>query len=219
ITTTKSSGATGSDGGIDSTGSILLAVGSVLDVSSGGYISSQGKPKMASPGVMAGRGGAITLRLDQGHDYDVQGATGPLRPTSGPVAHLELDGILHAYGFESNGTLTLGAPKAIRIGGAPLTPGDGLYLPASLFTSGGFGSYVLESTPDGWSGVTTSITVSAGVNLTLQQQNLSSLVDYSAVPTGAKITTTAPPATLPDSQRAPVNLALKSEQILLDAGA
>src|SRR5262249_9594893 len=66
ITTTKSSGATGSaSNSIDSTGSILLAAGSVLDVSSGGYISSQGTPKKVSPGVVGRRGRASSLGLGQ----------------------------------------------------------------------------------------------------------------------------------------------------------
>ena len=47
----------------DTTGSILLARGSVLDASSGGYISPYGKAKTATSGVMAGKGGRITLTL------------------------------------------------------------------------------------------------------------------------------------------------------------
>src|SRR5262249_50076283 len=65
-----------------------------------------------------------------------------------------------------------------------------------------------------------NVVVSAGVNLTLRQQNLSSGVDYSALPTGTRIGTVAPLA--PDlgvDQRKPVNLTLRAANILLDKGA
>src|SRR5262245_58855340 len=106
-----------------------------------------------------------------------------------------MGGAMRAYGFERNGTWSLGSPRAIRIGGQPLAPGEeGLYIPASLLTDGGFGHYIIESTPDNYAGSagSASITVSAGTSLTLQQRNLSSIVDYSAIPTGTKIATVAP---------------------------
>src|SRR5262249_37603718 len=59
------------------------------------------------------------------------------------------------------------------------------------------------------------------VNLTLQQQNLSSVGDYSSVQTGTKISAlpAAAPATLDPDERAPVNLTLRSSNILLDLGS
>jgi filamentous hemagglutinin family protein len=227
LATNKSS--TGNN--VDTTGSIKLAAGSSLDVSSGGYISPQGKPKTAAAGVMAGKAGSISLLLYQGADWidPNSGSGAPTRPSSGTVAVLQLDGTLRGYGFESNGSLTLGGADTIRIGGT-LRPGETSSiqingqpstLPASLLTGGGFGAYTLVSTSDGWTGAGANVIVSAGVNLTLQQQNLSSTSDYSATATGTKLgqQQTPPLALLPDDQRKPVNLAFKAGNVLLDTGA
>lgn len=218
--------------GIDTTGNILLAQGSLLDASSGGYISSTGVAKTVSTSVMAGRGGSISLLTYQGTAFvDPTDSGGPARPSSGNVAQLQLDGTLRAYGFERNGTLTLGAAKTITIdsttradanSGIVTSTGAGftsVTLAASRLTDGGFGAYVIESTPDGWTGTKATITVAAGVNLTLQQQNLSSIADYSKVGTGSKIADVAARARLPDDQRKAVDLTLKSDNILLDTGA
>lgn len=219
--------------GADTTGSILLAQGSLLDASSGGYISSTGTAKTVSTGVMAGRGGSISLTTYQrGAAWrDLNGGSGPERPTTGTTAQIQLDGTLRAYGFERNGTLTLGVAKTVTIdstahadassgivtatsaGLAPVT------LAASRLTDGGFGAYVIESTPDGWTGTKAAITVAAGVNLTLQQQNLASIADYSKVGTGSKIADVAARTRLPDDQRKAIDLTLKSDNILLDTGA
>lgn len=218
--------------GTDSTGNILLARGSLLDASSGGYISPTGVAKTASTGVMAGRGGSISLLTYQSTPFvDPNDSGGPPRPSSGNVAQLQLDGTLRAYGFERNGTLTLGAAKTVTIDGTAhadassgiaTSTGAGLApvtLAASRLTDGGFGAYVIESTLDGWSGTKATITVAAGVNLTLQQQNLSSIADYSKVATGSKIVDIAARTRLPDDQRKAVDLTLKSNNILLDTGA
>lgn len=220
--------------GTDTTGSILLAQGSLLDASSGGYISSTGAAKTVSTGVMAGRGGSISLLTNQGSDFvdPSNGSGGPPTPSGGNVAQIQLDGTLRAYGFERNGTLTLGAAKTITIdsiahadansGIVTSTGGKGVTavtLTASRLTDGGFGAYVIESTPDGWTGTEATITVAAGVDLTLQQQNLASLADYSAVGTGTNIANVAARARLPDDQRKAVDLTLKSDNVLLDTGA
>lgn len=218
--------------GTDSTGNILLARGSLLDASSGGYISPTGVAKTASTGVMAGRGGSISLLTYQSTPFvDPNDSGGPPRPSSGNVAQLQLDGTLRAYGFERNGTLTLGAAKTVTVDGTAhadansgiaTSTGAGLApvtLAASRLTDGGFGAYVIESTLDGWSGTKATITVAAGVNLTLQQQNLSSIADYSKVATGSKIVDIAARTRLADDQRKAVDLTLKSNNILLDTGA
>lgn len=216
----------------DTTGSILLAQGSLLDASSGGYISSSGVAKTASTGVIAGRGGSISLHLYQGYDYVVQQSGSPEKPTRGNVAQLQLDGNLRAYGFQANGTLTLGAARTITIDStahADATSGivtsglgGGLMattLAASRLTEGGFSSYLIESTPDGWTGTSATITVAAGTNLTLQQKNLASVADYSKLGTGSKVSGVAAIAMLPDDQRKAVDLTLKSNNILVDTGA
>ncbi len=230
ITTYKNSAGT-SSGAFDTSGSILLAKGSVLDVSSGGYISPQGKPKLASDGVMAGKAGSISLEIYQGENWSPDVLTqGPVRPASGSAqtAVLQLDGRLLGYGFESNGSLRLAGVNTIRVGGVLLGDerssivigGAPSTLPASLLNGGGFGSYTIESVADDWSGASANIIVSAGVNLTLQQQNLSSLADYLGTATGAKLGRERPQlALVPDDQRKPVDLALKADNILLDTGA
>ncbi|QQN61947.1 filamentous hemagglutinin family protein [Bradyrhizobium diazoefficiens] len=224
--------------GLDTTGSILLAAGSLLDVSSGGYISARGTPKTVSSGLMAGAAGGISLKVYQGKDFGgvsgTPGSTEPFTPTTGSFAVLQLDGVMRGYGFADSGTLTLAAAgtitigntsqpdsaSGIRIGGALAT------LPVSLFANNGFGAFVIQSAPSGWapnaqvaSPRTGTIVVAAGTSLTLRKQSLSSLADYSAVPTGSKIATIASLVTVPDGQRSPVNLTLKSDNILLDAGA
>lgn len=226
-----------SNSGVDTTGNILLAQGSLLDASSGGYISPTGVAKAVSTGVMTGRGGDISLLLYQGtRDWNIEGTGGPRTPTTGIVAQLQLDGTLRAYGFQSNGTLTLGAAKTITIdstahadatsGIVTSKLGGGLTattLAASRLTDGGFSSYLIESTPDGWTGTSVgkgeTITVAAGVNLTLQQKNLSSLADYSKLGTGSKVASTAAIASLPDDKRKSVDLTLKSNNVLVDTGA
>lgn len=229
ITTNKDS--TPAPGGYaDATGSILLAKGSVLDVSSGGYISPQGKPKTVSAGVMAGKAGDISLAIYQGQKWVDPGQAGIIRPSASKskVATLQLDGTLLGYGFQSNGSLRLAGADTIRIGGS-LQPGETSSiriggapstLPVSLLTGGGFGSYTIESVADDWSGAAANIIVSANTNLTLQQQNFASLADYGSTATGTRLGQQGTPlALLPDDQRKPVDLTLKADNILLDTGA
>lgn len=210
--------------GRDTTGSILLAAGSLLDVSSGGYISSSGAAKLAQTGVMAGRGGSISLSLYQGgRDWGppTGDGSGPYVPATGTPAEIRLGGELRAFGFQSNGSLTLVAPQTIKLGGDPLPAGTGLYLSQAFFDAGGFGSYRFQSEPNAYYNVSdpANITVAAGATLTLKQQNLSSIVDYRGVATGTKIAAIAPRATLPDDLRAPVDLALASPKISLETGS
>lgn len=217
ISITTNKGNTPAPGGYaDATGSILLAKGSVLDVSSGGYISPQGKAKTVSAGVMAGKAGDISLAIYQGQKWVDPGQSGIIRPSASvsKVATLQLDGTLLGYGFQSNGSLRLAGADTIRIGGAPST------LPVSLLTGGGFGSYAIESVADDWSGAAANVIVSANTNLTLQQQNFASLADYGSTATGTRLGQQGTPlALLPDDQRKPVDLALKADNILLDTGA
>ncbi|BBF93154.1 filamentous haemagglutinin family protein [Blastochloris tepida] len=206
--------------GRDVTGSILLAEDSVLDASSGGYIAASGKAKTAEDGVMAGSGGSISLLLYQGKDW-TDGGVGPTLPSSfiSTVASLQLDGTLIGYGFERNATLTLAAPKLIQVGGETAGSGVGLHLSEAFLNNGGFGSYVLQSSPDGWSGATAGITVVAGADIALTQKNLSSTANYRSVATGSSIAAVAGLATLGQDLRAPVDLTLASGNILIDAGA
>ena len=226
IITTKSN--LRNPGDEDTSGSIRLASGSLLDVSSGGYISPAGKAKTVAPGVMAGKGGSISLLLYQGTDWNTPGPPGsstpdPVRPSTGTLPVLQLDGQLRAFGFEQNGTLRLGAVDTIRIGGTLQAGERSVFttgtLPVELLTGGGFGAFILETVPDKWTGATAQIVVSSGVNLTLQQRNLSSGRDYRGVATDSKIAAIAGLDRLPDDQRRPVDLTLKANNILIDTGA
>lgn len=218
---------------IDTTGSILLAKSAVLDVSSGGYISPQGKAKTASSGVMAGKAGSISLAIYQGLVWrlptDGADPTLPDPSLSRSIAVIGLDGTLRGYGFESNGSLRIAGADTIRIGGelqagetsSIRVNGIATTLPESLLTGGGFGSYTLESVSDGWSGAAANIIVSAGTSLAFQQQNFASLADYTATSTGTKLGQQATPqlALLPDNQRKAVDLTLKADNIKLDTGS
>ncbi|MET4084738.1 filamentous hemagglutinin family protein [Bradyrhizobium sp. LA7.1] len=238
IATGKSSEGEGTAGIRDTTGSILLAAGSVLDVSSGGYVSSQGKAKIVATGVMAGKGGNISLAIYQGAAWVGPSTPGPERPSpvaGNPIAVLQLDGALRGYGFENNGSLRLAGADTIRIGGklqdgetsSIRINGSATTLPESLLTGGGFGSYIIESVKDDWSVkgdgsiVDANIIVSASTSLTFQQKNLSSLADYTAMSTGTKLGQQAAPqlALLPDDQRKAVDLTLKADNIKLDTGS
>lgn len=235
ITTTKDSASATGGYYLDTTGSILLAKSSVLDVSSGGYISPQGKAKTVATGVMAGKAGSISLALYRGKEWADQ--EGPHHPTPGLATPtvIALDGTLRGYGFETNGSLRLAAADTIRIGGT-LQDGEtssiriggiATTLPESLLTGGGFGSYIIESVKDDWSMkddgslVDSQIIVSAGISLTLQQKNLASLADYTATPTGTKLGQQAAPqlALLADDRRKPVDLTLRADNIKLDTGS
>src|SRR5262249_13788007 len=83
ITTTKRN--FNNPGNDDASGSIRLASGSLLDASSGGYISPKGVARMAAPSVMAGKGGTISLLLYQGASDWQSPANGssPIIPANG----------------------------------------------------------------------------------------------------------------------------------------
>lgn len=218
---------------IDTTGSILLATTAILDVSSGAYISSQGKAKTVSSGLMAGKGGSISLELYQGKEWqDPLNLQFPVRPdpaVSKQIAVIQLDGVMRGYGYESNGSLRIAAADTIRIGGdlqegetsAIRIAGRATTLPVSLLSDGGFGSYIIESVKDGWSGADSKVVVSTGTSLTLQQRNFDSFADYTAMPTGTKLgQQNNPQVTLvPDNHRKPVDLALRADNIVLESGS
>ena len=133
----------------DETGSIVLQSGSLLDVSSGGYVNSSGQLQLTN-GVPDGSGGSISLI-----DYANQGlntfSNESIPPPSSLAqgAKLVLDGNLRAYGFSGGGTLTLQAID-IQIGGSAsdLALSNGLYLAPSFFAGQGFDNYALTSITD-----------------------------------------------------------------------
>ncbi|WP_165421159.1 filamentous haemagglutinin family protein [Bradyrhizobium sp. Leo170] len=92
----------GGDVHLVSSGDVIVAAGSLIDVSSGGAILHNG-------GFKGGRGGNVTLSADAV-------VTG-LAPK---VGRLTLDGDIRGYGVEGGGTLTLGSGSTVVLGGKVL---------------------------------------------------------------------------------------------------
>ncbi|MBN3824098.1 filamentous hemagglutinin N-terminal domain-containing protein [Burkholderia sp. Ac-20384] len=131
----------------DTSGSVLLQPGSVLDVSSGGELLSNGQMLMQN-GVPAGRGGNVTLQAYSATPLKQFGATdsAPDLPTVKPtVGTISMGGTILSEGFSGGGTLTLQA-LGFQIGGdvATASPWD-VYLPGNFFARQGFGKYVLNA--------------------------------------------------------------------------
>lgn len=133
----------------DETGAIVLQPGSLLDVSSGGYVNQDGVLQLTH-GVPDGSGGSISL-VAYAHQGPLVFDHGDYSPPSALAtqAKLVLDGSMRAYGFSGGGTLTLQAAD-IQIGGSAsdLALSNGLYLSPSFFAGQGFDSYVLSSLTD-----------------------------------------------------------------------
>jgi filamentous hemagglutinin family protein len=131
--------------GADATADLVMQAGSVIDVSGGGYVGTDGL--IAMDGTLpAGRGGDIDIstHILGSTNYQAIGAPGDLN--GGAIV---LDGSLLGYGFAGGGTLTIEAPR-IQIGGEP-EASDGialLYLAPSFFEGQGFSAYKLISETD-----------------------------------------------------------------------
>lgn len=144
---------------LDTTGAIVLAPGSVLDVSGGGYVRPDGH--LASRGGMPlGRGGDIALMTYiRTQDISIGGllagdgtttaSFGHLQPFESGVGRLQLDGALLGYGFSGGGELLLRS-LAIQVGGDPLAAAakEALYLQPDFFSTQGFASYRLSGAWD-----------------------------------------------------------------------
>ncbi|HEY2346397.1 MAG TPA: filamentous hemagglutinin family protein [Xanthomonadaceae bacterium] len=157
----------GADGNTyDDTGSILLAPGSVLDASSGGYVNARGKLATVN-GVPLGRGGNISLQT-----Y-LEPPTDTTRLQTYVVDHPVVDdqtGLLDFQGaelidnsFAGGGTLTLRA-LGVQIGGDAPTDPRILFLDPSFFDTQGFGGYNLAAELDA--------TIAAGTQVHVSQLNL-----------------------------------------------
>ncbi|WP_437341006.1 filamentous haemagglutinin family protein [Burkholderia paludis] len=149
----------------DTSGSVLLQPGSILDVSSGGELLSTGQMLMQN-GVPAGRGGNVTLQAYAATPLKQFGASdgAPTLPTAQPTAGtIALGGTILSEGFSGGGTLTLQA-LGFRIGGAEAaaSPWD-IYLPETFFARQGFGKYVLNAFYD--------TTVAPGASVAVTQLN------------------------------------------------
>jgi hypothetical protein len=211
----------------DVTQSIVLAAGSVIDVSSGGYVAANGRLAIGSDGLPRGKGGNLALitykDIFQGLGAYVPAEGGylssndpffstayvALAPTTpATAASVVLGGTIHAGGLSTGGSFTLQAPQITIDGQATrvtsLTTGaqaGTVVLPTSLFTDSGFGSFSLTSTYG-------STTVTAGTTVTLKQQNYlaASMSDLPA--TGTALPDFAGLGFAVDGLRHPVNLSL-----------
>jgi len=167
----------------DTTGSIILQPGSVLNLASGGVLLPTGTLLMTN-GIPQGKGGSLSL-LTYNSTAFLYGETGdgaPALPTTQPTtARIEMDGTIESWGFAGGGTLTLQA-LGFQIGGDPSqAPAWDLYLPANFFATQGFGKYQLNAMYDA--------TVAPGTIVRLTQQNL--IPNYTALrqaASGADIT-------------------------------
>ncbi|WP_175904123.1 filamentous haemagglutinin family protein [Burkholderia seminalis] len=165
----------------DTSGSVLLQPGSVLDVSSGGEMLSNGQLLMQN-GVPAGRGGNVTLQAYSATSSKQFGSDGaPTLPTAQPTAGtIALGGTILSEGFSGGGTLTLQA-LGFRIGGAEAaaSPWD-VYLPETFFARQGFGKYVLNAYYD--------TTVAPGASVAVTQLNrIPDMVALQQAGTGANL--------------------------------
>ncbi len=149
----------------DTSGSIILQPGSLINVSSGGEIQSSGQILMTN-GIAAGTGGSLSLLTYANNSTSPFGLVGdPALPTSQPTAgRIEMGGTIDSFGFAGGGTLTVQA-LGFQIGGDQTeAPSWDLYLPTNFFSQQGFGKYVLNAMYDA--------TVAPGATVHLTQQNL-----------------------------------------------
>ncbi|MDD4889948.1 MAG: filamentous hemagglutinin N-terminal domain-containing protein, partial [Phycisphaerae bacterium] len=213
---------------VDTTQSIVLAPGSVIDVSSGGYVGTNGRLKPAANGLPAGNGGSLTLLTYAGPGYGSEryvdffgNSTYLPQPGAAPnfgneptAANIFLGGTIYSSGLAQGGTFTLQAPT-IQIGGVsqitPITTGaqaGTLALPASFFASNGFSSYALTSVYGG-------TTITAGTQVVLQQQNYLIAGGGLLPATGTRVRDFATLGLAPLGERQPVNLTLTQTSYLL----
>ncbi|GAB7537876.1 hypothetical protein BGC_40970 [Burkholderia sp. 3C] len=164
ITLASNESSLGGSAATDTSGSILLRPGSVLDLSSGGEMLSNGQ-LLTSNGVVQGKGGSLTLDTYYTSNNAQFGDGGDSRlplaqPTQGRIA---MDGTILSEGFSGGGTLTLQA-LGFQVGGDPsAAPAWSLALPDTFFSQQGFGKYVLNAFYDS--------VITPGTTLSLSQRN------------------------------------------------
>ncbi|MCK9917085.1 filamentous hemagglutinin family protein [Microbacteriaceae bacterium K1510] len=199
----------------DRSASIVLKRGSVIDVSSGGYVSTKGKLATGSDGLPKGKGGNLSLTTYAGtwlDDYVDPSGSPSGKPIYAPVAAVNarvvMDGTIYAGGLSQGGTFSLQVPKIVIDGQATkitsTAPGANVgtvVLPTSFFTDSGFGSFKLTSTYG-------SNTVTAGTTVVLKQQNLSVASSTVLPETGARLRDFAALGYMPDGMRHAVDLTL-----------
>ncbi len=157
---------------LDGTGSIMLQSGSVLDVSGGGYVGTNGEV-LTSHGAPVGHGGNIALTTYGGPLAFGVNSNSPTSLTGGNIL---LGGELLGYGFSGGGDFSLQAPE-IQIGGdaSAMALANGLYLDPAFFAGKGFDRYTLNSVTDA--------TIASGATVNVVRDNL--IPDFNALRTAA----------------------------------
>ncbi|WP_162626551.1 filamentous haemagglutinin family protein [Acinetobacter sp. CFCC 10889] len=207
---------------VDATGDINIKKGSILDVSSGGYVTPENQ-LLIKNGTVQGRAGNLTVSNYVGWFKEPEvNSSLPNKPDKIPTqGKIRLDGEIRSSGFAGGGTLTLQA-LGIQIGDTePTSKSDSsiekqhdyekLWLKPEFFSNLGFGAYNLKSIYD--------TTLSADSKIQLKQKtyipNINNLLEAK---TGTKIS--SPSFTqqgyLDDYHRLPTNLKLVAG--LLNAG-
>ncbi len=205
---------------IDGTQSIVVVAGSVFDLSSGGYVGTDGMLKVGAGGLPAGNGGNLSLLTyapssvisnwsnNQGVAAGTyQAGSNFYAPTTANGATVTFDGTVYAAGLNTGGIFTLQAPAIVVDGGASGITSSAagadkgtVTLPASFFTSG-FSTYDLISTYGG-------VTVTAGTTLVLQQKNYRIAPSTPLPASGASLRDFTSLGYAPDGARQPVDLNL-----------
>ncbi|MEW6439019.1 MAG: filamentous hemagglutinin family protein [Pseudomonadota bacterium] len=198
----------------DVTQSIVLAQGSVVDVSSGGYVQPNGQIKYGPNGLPAGNGGNLSLITYANNSWanpenpNFDGSPpGNIAPNDGNLpnqADVFMDGTIFSGGLNDGGKFTLQVP-IIQIGGVAAVTSDAetgtVALPGTFFSENGFSTYSLTSTYG-------STTVLAGTNVPLRQQNYLIELPAALPASGARVRDFAELGLAPFGMRDPVSLTL-----------
>jgi filamentous hemagglutinin family protein len=136
IAASNMTASTGSGDGtfVDVTQSIVLAPGSVIDVSGGGYVGITGQLKIGSDGLPVGQGGSVALMTYvSGSEPQIWGSASPFGDKYNVLPHgvnpdgsintpnqanVVLDGTIYAQGFDGGGTFALQVPNVVIDGTA-----------------------------------------------------------------------------------------------------
>ncbi|MCK9914327.1 filamentous hemagglutinin family protein [Microbacteriaceae bacterium K1510] len=181
----------------DRSPSIILKGGSIIDVSSGGYVGTNGKIAVGSDGLPKGKGGNLSLLTyagtwagSAGVDSIAHSAGGGktiYAPQTATKANVVMGSTIYAGGFSQGGTFTLQVPEIVIDGQATqvtsVTTGaeaGTVVLPTSFFTDSGFSSFKLTSTYG-------SNTVTSGTTVTLKQQNYGIVASTVLPATGGRV--------------------------------
>lgn len=177
--------------------SLVLEAGSVIDVSGGAQLTSDGE-------LVSGAAGTIALSNTQRPDVGAD------------VTTMTLDGELRAYGFEDGGSLTLqtaGLCIADAQSACEQSDDATLWLAPDFFRSGGFGSYTFTSNLGG-------VEVADGTVVSLRQQNWLAPTsgDLSRIVSGTAIGGIASIGLLEDIERHAVDLTLSAKPRVIGGG-